>query len=124
MLVFWDSKVRQITQFDRQKLGEECDVQVGDWHLAQMKADVVLIDGVVNSDVLRVASKASARLTLSTVRKQRGTASTASWIQVGRERISHKFVGGVTERVVDLWIHQLQGASPMLLGPPLAQEVP
>jgi hypothetical protein len=52
------------------KFGNECNVQVGDWELAQMRADVVLVDGIANNDVLNVAQQAGARLVLSTVRKR------------------------------------------------------
>jgi hypothetical protein len=107
------------------KFGDTCDVQVGDWSCAQMRADVVLVDGIANDEVLQVAKSAGARLVMSTVRKRRTIGfSATSWNQVGRERISHQFVGGITDRVVDLSIYQPPGATALCLGPPLAREVP
>jgi hypothetical protein len=107
------------------KLGDTCDVQVGDWPSAQMRADVILVDGVANNEVMDVAKAAGARLVMSTVRKRRSiSASISNWKQVGRERISHQFVGGITERVVYLSIYQPPGAAPLTLASPLAQEVP
>jgi hypothetical protein len=100
------------------KVKANCDVQVGNWHLARMQADVVLVDGVASSDVLNLAQQSGTRLILSTQRKRCSNRATPSeWTQVGRERISHSFVGGVTERVVDLSIYQPTGAVALHLGP-------
>jgi hypothetical protein len=76
-----------------------------------MHADVVLVDGVANDAVLRVAQSAGARLVLSTVRTRRARTTNSSWNQVGRERISHKFVGGVTDGLMDLSIYRPIGAA-------------
>ena len=106
-----------------QKVGDECDVQVGDWESAQMQADVVLVDGPVSAEVLRMASKCGARLILSTIRRRQAL-SGLGWTQVCRERVSHQFVGGVTERVVDLSVFQPSGSPILSPGAPLVQEVP
>jgi hypothetical protein len=47
-----DGTLRQLLD---SQVKEYCDVQVGDWHLAKMQADVVLVDGVASSDVLDLA---------------------------------------------------------------------
>jgi hypothetical protein len=48
-----------------QKLGDQCDVQVGGWETANMLANVVLIDGPALGKALKVASRSGARLILS-----------------------------------------------------------
>jgi hypothetical protein len=107
------------------KVGDTCDVQVGEWESAQMAADVMLVDGVASAEVLEVANKSGARLILSTVRRRRAKGvSGKGWIQVCRERISHQFVGGVTEREVDLSVFRPSGSGTLNLGPALVQEVP
>jgi hypothetical protein len=115
----------QLLSLIEDKVGDTCDVQVGEWGSSQMQADVVLVDGVATRDVLDMASRSGARLVLSTVRKcsSKGVSRTG-WTQVERERISHSFVGGITERVVDFCISRPAEAASLALGPPLAQEVP
>jgi hypothetical protein len=105
------------------KLGDDCDAQVGDWQTAAMRADVLLVDGVADDAVMGVAQRANARLILSTAQK-RSRLTVTRWTQVSRERISHQFVGGVTESMVDLSIYQPPGALPLALGPPLTPEIP
>jgi hypothetical protein len=70
--------------------------------------------------------RSEARLILSTQRKRCSKKRTTptEWSQVGRERISHSFVGGVTERVVDLSIYQPTGVIAPPLGPALKQAIP
>jgi hypothetical protein len=64
-----------------------------------MRADVLLVDGVADDAVMGMAQRANARLILSTAQK-RSRLTVTRWSQVGRERISHQFVGGVTESMV------------------------
>jgi hypothetical protein len=64
-------KSRKLFNLIDTKLGDTCDVQVGDWPSAQMRADVLLVDGVANNEVMDVAKAAGARLVMSTVRKRR-----------------------------------------------------
>ena len=104
------------------KVGNVCDVLVGDWKSAQMNADVVLVDGPACAEVIRVASRSGARLILSTKRRRK-MPSGLGWMQVCRERISHQFVGGVTERVVDLSVFRSLGAPLLRVGPALVKEV-
>jgi hypothetical protein len=69
-------------------------------------------------------SKLSDALILTTQRRRANRMGSTGWQQVGRERISHQFVGGTTERIVDLSIYQPPGATPLTLAPPIQQEVP
>jgi hypothetical protein len=81
------------------KYGDLCDVQVGDWTAAKIKADVVLVDGVANYEVLEVASKCEAKLVCSTMRTRAKASKTKhGWRIVARERIAHQQVGGITEK--------------------------
>jgi hypothetical protein len=68
-----------------EKLGDKCDVQVGNWESAQLQANVVLVDGSAETEVLNVAQRAGACLVLSTVRKRKSCGSDSSWTQVIRE---------------------------------------
>jgi hypothetical protein len=108
------------------KYGDQCDVQVGDWASTQMKAEVILVDGVVDKEVCAVASKSEARLMLSTTRKRSRAKNDlpSSWKLTTRDRISHKLVGGVTEKIADLSIYQPSDATAIDPGPALVQEVP
>jgi hypothetical protein len=108
------------------KFGDQCDVQVGEWHLSNMMADVVLVDGPADPGTLDVATRSGARLVLSTTRtrSRRKQPEGTGWKQVARERISHQFVGGITEKIVDLTIHQPSTASTIQAGDALPQAVP
>ena len=105
------------------KVGNACDVLVGDWSSAQMNADVVLVDGPACAEVFQVASRSGARLILSTERCRKRP-SGLGWMQVCRGRISHQFVGSVTERVVDLSVFRPLGSPLLSPGLALVQEVP
>jgi hypothetical protein len=84
-----------------------------------MTGDVLLVDGFTNQDVLLVGTQSNARLILTTQRRRANRAGSKGWQLVGRERISHHFVGGITERIVDLSIYQPPGATSLTLGPPI-----
>ena len=88
-----------------------------------MNADVVLVDGPACAEVFQEASRSGARLILSTERRRK-MISGMGWKQSCRERISHKFVGGVTERVVDLSVFQPLGSPELRPSSELVQEVP
>jgi len=88
-----------------------------------MNADVVLVDGPACAEVFQAASRSGARLILSTERRRK-MPSGMGWKQSCRERISHKFVGGVTERVVDLSVFQPLGSPVLHPSSELVQEVP
>jgi hypothetical protein len=47
------------------KVGDTCDVQVGSWETAQMRADVILVDGVGSLSVMEVARQSGAQLVLA-----------------------------------------------------------
>jgi hypothetical protein len=103
--------------------GHQCDVQVGDWDRANLKADVALIDGVACVEALAAADRSGARLVLSTSRT-RSRPGKGTWCQVGRDRISHHSVGGITAAIADLTAYQPWWAPALTLGPPLQPEVP
>jgi hypothetical protein len=63
-------KLSQLLGLVEAKLGNDWDIQVGEWGSANMKADVLLIDGVANYTMLEVASKRS---------KSGGTCSRNAW---------------------------------------------
>ena len=88
-----------------------------------MNADVVLVDGPACAEVFQVASRSGARLILSTERCRKRP-SGLGWMQVCRGRISHQFVGSVTERVVDLSVFRPLGSPLLSPGLALVQEVP
>jgi hypothetical protein len=76
--------------------------------MANMKANVALIDGVACSEALEAADRSGLRLVLSTTHKRSltGKGGSSTWRQVTRERISHQFVGGITAAIADLTLHQ------------------
>jgi hypothetical protein len=66
------------------KFGHECDVQIGQWHLSNMLADVVLIDGPASLEALSVAERSEAersgaKLVLSTARKR---CALTNWVDI------------------------------------------
>jgi hypothetical protein len=88
-------------------IGDTCNVQFRNWAFSQMKANILLVDDMANSNVLNIAMKSKAQLILSTEWKPWSKrASARSWKQVGRKQICHPFVGGITEHMVDLSIYQ------------------
>ena len=109
------------------KVGHTCDVQFKRWESAQMRGDVVLVDGVGTSDVvMEVARQSGARLVMSTVRKRssKGVLGNTGWSQVYRECISHQYVGGITTGLlVDLSVFQPLDSASLFLGHALVREV-
>jgi hypothetical protein len=92
---------------------------------ANIRADVLLVDGAVQGAVFKVATMSGTRLLLSTARKRsQGGTTNSGWLLAARERISHQFVGGITERVGDFTVYRPPGVPPLVVGPPLTQEVP
>jgi hypothetical protein len=119
-------KSSKLLKLIESKFGDQCDVQVGDWNAANMKADVVLVDGSASQAEFEVANRSESRIVLSTTRRRSNSnrCSTSGWKQVHRERISHQQRGGVTAKIVDLTIHQPRESRDIEPGPPLVQEVP
>jgi hypothetical protein len=104
-------------------LGDDCDVQVNDWSLSNMQADVLLIDGAPDKASFSVATSSRVKLVLSTGRK-RTNSSRFGWQLVSRERISHQYVGGISDKTVDFTVYQPVGATLLDSGSPLPREVP
>jgi hypothetical protein len=58
------------------RLGNDCDVQVGNWESANMVADILFVDGSATYASLQVATKSGVKLVLSTTRKRTKTLAT------------------------------------------------
>ena len=75
------------------------------WEWAQMRGDVILVDGQKLQRDGRCPGKWSRLSAEHCVRKQalKGILANTRWSQVCRkQQISHHFVGGITEHIVDL----------------------
>jgi hypothetical protein len=80
-------KSNKLLRLIDQKYGDQCDVQVGNWGEANMKADVILVDGPASRAELLVASRSKARLVLSMIRRRSNSSKSCvdGWKQVFRE---------------------------------------
>jgi hypothetical protein len=53
-------KLGKLLSLIDEKIGDTCDVQVGTWETAQMRTDVILVDGVGSPSVMEVARQSGA----------------------------------------------------------------